>query len=121
MKTHKVLICDDNEGIRESLKLILGDYYDLILTSDGAQCLECLKGSQDIGLILLDIKMPKVDGLEMLKTIKRKYPALSVVMITGYQTVEAASEASHLGACGYITKPFKTEEILETVKKNLEK
>ena len=115
----KILICDDEEGIRESLKLILGDHYNLILTADGQQCLDCLENAKDIGLVLLDIKMPQINGLDVLKIIKDKYPAINVVVITGYKSVETASEATNLGASGYITKPFKAEEILEKVKKDL--
>ena len=119
MTNQKVLICDDEEGIRESLKLILADHYDLILTENGEQCLECLKMAKDIGLVLIDIKMPKVNGLDILKQIKQKRPDLKVVVVTGYKSVETAAEATRLGACGYIVKPFKSTEILETVKSNL--
>jgi DNA-binding NtrC family response regulator len=118
-KQPKVLICDDEEGIRESLKLILGDHYDLILTGSGEQCLECLKHDKSIGLVLLDIKMPKIHGLDILKAIKEKRPGLNVIIVTGYKSVETASEASSLGASGYIVKPFKADEILEAVRKNI--
>ncbi len=110
----KILICDDEEGIRESLKLILGDYYNLIITTDGMQCLDCLKNAEDIGLILLDIKMPKINGLDILKQIKKLCPSLPVIIVTGYKSVETATEAVKLGASGYIVKPFKSEEILAT-------
>ena len=115
----KILICDDEEGIRESLKLILGEHYELILTENGEQCLNCLDHGKDIGLVLVDIKMPKTNGLDVLKLIKQKHPDVKVIMVTGYKSVETASEASHLGACSYIVKPFKAEEILKTVKKHL--
>lgn len=115
----KILICDDEEGIRESLKLILEDHYELIVTEGGEQCLDCLENADDIGLLLLDIKMPQVNGLEILPQIKEKHPELKVVIVTGYKSVETAAEASRLGACGYIVKPFKSDEILSTVEKNL--
>lgn len=115
----KILIVDDEEGIRESLKLILGDHYDLILTDNGEQALQCLDKNKTIGLVLLDIKMPKVNGLETLKAIKEKRPDLNVIIVTGYKSVETAGEASSLGAVGYIVKPFKSEEILNTVQKNM--
>jgi len=113
----KILIVDDEEGIRESLKLILGDYYELILTDSSEQCLDCLAHSAEIDLVLLDIKMPKVNGLDTLKAIKDQYPDLNVIMVTGYKSVETASEATARGAAGYIVKPFKSDEILETVRK----
>lgn len=115
----KVLIVDDEEGIRESLKLILNDDYDLILTDSAEQALRCLDKDPSVGLVLMDIKMPKVNGLDVLKVMKAKRPDLNVIMVTGYKTVETASQAAHLGAVGYIVKPFKSNEILDTVKRNL--
>jgi len=120
MGNPKILICDDEEGIRESLKLVLGDHYNLIAVDSGDMALEVLSHSKDIKLMLLDIKMPKTNGLNTLKEIKKKFSQLKIIMVTGYKSVETAAEATRLGACGYIVKPFKSEEILETVKKNLE-
>ena len=117
--TQRILICDDEEGIRESLKLILSDHYDLIIARDGTQCLECLQNSKDIGLVLIDIKMPKRNGLDIIQEIKEKYPQQKIVVVTGYRSVETATEAIRLGAAGYIIKPFKAEEILATVKSQL--
>lgn len=115
----KILIVDDEEGIRESLKLILSDYYEIILTDGGDQALEVLSHTNDIGIVLLDIKMRKTHGLDVLKEIKSKYPKVKVIMVTGYKSVETALEATKLGAVGYVVKPFKGQEILETVAKTL--
>jgi len=120
MANSKVLICDDEEGVRESLKIILGDHYNLILVESGDMALEVLSHSKDIKVMLLDIKMPKTSGLDALQEIKKKYPHLKIIMVTGYKSVETAAEASRLGATGYIVKPFKSQEILDTVRKNLE-
>ena len=119
MQMKKILIVDDELGIRESLKLVLEDHYPLIVTESGEQALECLKNDPSIGLVLLDIKMPKINGLDVLKLIKQQFPDMKIVMVTGYRSVETAAEASRLGACGYIVKPFKIEEILETARKHL--
>lgn len=113
----KILIVDDEEGIRESLKLILSDFYELILCDDSEQCLDILKNDKNIGLVLLDIKMPKVNGLEALEAIKKAHPSLPVIMVTGYRSVESAGEATRLGASGYIIKPFKSDEIIDGVKR----
>jgi len=118
-QSNKVLICDDEEGIRESLKLILSDHYELILTDNGEGAIACLDNNKTIGLVLLDVKMPKVNGLDILKAIKEKHPQMNVIMVTGYKLVETASEAAKLGAVGYIVKPFEAKEILEAVRKNL--
>src|SRR5262245_16633745 len=112
----KILIVDDEEGIRESLKLILSDHYELILTDSGEQALECLKNDKGIDVVLLDIKMPRVNGLEVLPKIKQSYPDKRVIIVTGYKSVETASEAAKLGVDGYIVKPFKNQEILKAVR-----
>jgi len=119
--SNKILICDDEENIREVLKLILGDFYDLLLVANGEQALYTLEHNKDVKVALLDIKMPKANGLDVLKELKTRFPHVKIIMVTGYKSVETAAEASKLGASGYIVKPFKSEEILETVKKNLNK
>ncbi|MEW6008882.1 MAG: response regulator [Candidatus Omnitrophota bacterium] len=120
MKKKRILICDDEEGIRESLKLILESDYDLVFVKDANECLEKLKKEKEISLLLLDIKMPKISGLDVLKDVKSLKPGLKVMIISGYKSVETASEAAKLGAVDYILKPFESEEILEKVKKYLE-
>ena len=115
----KLLIVDDEEGVRESLKLILGDLYTILLTEDGLQALECLKNAPDISLVLMDIKMPKINGLEVLKKMREMRPDLKVIMITGYKAVETVSEAVKLCACGYIVKPFEAQEVVKAVERNL--
>ena len=119
MANPKILICDDEEGIRESLKIILADHYELVAVDSGEMAVEILSHAKDIKIMLLDIKMPKTHGLDVLKEIKKKHPPLKIIMVTGYKSVETAAEAAKLGATGYIVKPFKSQDILETVKKNL--
>ncbi len=114
-----ILICDDEEGVRESLKLVLGDHYNLVVVDSGSMALEVLGKSKEIEVMLLDIKMPKTNGLDVLQQVKKKFPRVKIIMVTGYKSVETAAEASRLGASGYVVKPFKSEEILETVKRNL--
>ena len=115
----KILICDDEEGIREALKLILGDDYPVILADSGAQCLDCLKNDPTIALALLDIKMPKRNGMDTLKEIKHQFPKVKIIMVTGYRSVETASECARLGAVGYIVKPFDSQDIKDDVKRIL--
>jgi len=114
----KILICDDEEGVRESLKLILSDHFDLIVTDSPQQCLDAFKNQNGhVGLVLLDIKMPKTSGLDVLSVIKQKSPKLPVVMVTGYHAVQAAKESSARGASAYLTKPFNKEDVTAVVKK----
>ena len=113
----KILICDDEEGIRESLKLILSDKYELIFACNGNECLNALKKEKNIHLILIDIKMPKQNGLEVTKEVKSLNPAAKVIIITGYESVEIAQEATAAGADAYITKPFESKKILAEISK----
>ncbi len=118
---NKILICDDEEGVRESLKLILGDYYPLVIVESSLGALQILAKDPTIKLALFDINLPQMNGLELLNEVKDKYKEISVIMITGYKSTETASEAARFGASGYIVKPFKTQEILDTIVKNLPK
>lgn len=112
---NKLFICDDEEGIRESYKLILGDQYDLVFSCSGKECLEKLKDAQDAKLVLMDIKMPKQNGLEATREIKRLYPNTKVIIVTGYSSAEIAQEALSAGASDYIVKPFESKEIAKKI------
>lgn len=111
----RILIADDEEGIRESLNLILGEEYELVFAKDGAETLAHLKQGS-IELVLLDIKMPKMDGLEVLKRIKGNGVSTPVLVLTAYQSVELAKEAIKLGALDYLPKPFDREQLLNSVR-----
>lgn len=120
MKKGKILICDDEIGVRESLNLILDNDYELSFAVDGEEALTKAK-AEPVDLVILDIKMPKIDGIGVLKELRPTKPRLEVLILTGYQSVEIAKETVRYGAVGYITKPFETEQILNTVKEILEK
>ena len=112
----KILICDDEEISRENIKYTLTDNYDLVITKDGEQCLDCLTKMRDIGLILIDINLPKVNGLGIIEEITTKYPKIPVIILTGHKSVTNATKAVRLGASGYIIKPLKSEELIATVR-----
>ena len=113
-----VLICDDEEGIRESFKLILENHYDLQFATNGLEAVDMLKQAVPDAM-LLDIKMPKVHGMEILKQIKKLKPKLPVIIVTGYQSVEMAQEALKNGAADYIPKPFESKQILKAVAQSI--
>lgn len=113
----RILICDDEEGIRESLKLILEKDYDLDFAQNGNEAVEKMR-SAPADLTILDIKMPKKDGLETLKELKKISPASKVIIATGYKSVDIAHEAITLGASDYIVKPFDREKIRKIVQKH---
>ena len=115
----KILVCDDEEGIRESLKLILEKDYEVIFAENGDIAIQKLK-SAPADLVILDIKMPRRDGLDTLREIKKLNPATKVVIATGYRSVDTANEAVKLGATDYIIKPFDRKQVLATARKNLD-
>ncbi len=113
-----LLVVDDEAGIRESLKWIFKDTYDIVLAKDGRQALQVVeKKSPD--LILLDILLPDVNGLEVLRRVKEGHRGVPVIMITATKTVRNAVEAMKLGADDYIVKPFDLEELRIIVHKAL--
>lgn len=115
MAKARILIADDEEGIRESLNLILGEEYQLEFAQDGEETLAKLR-SDGFELALLDIKMPKLDGLEVLRRLKGAKVATPILVLTAYQSVELAKEAIKLGARDYLPKPFERERILSAVR-----
>lgn len=115
MLKSKVMICDDEEGIRESLKLILEKDYDLVFSTNGQECIEKLRKEKDVRLVLIDIKMPRQNGIEVTREIKSLYPSLPIMIVTGYKSAEIAQEATEAGACDYIVKPFESKDILKKI------
>lgn len=115
MEKQKLLICDDEEGVRESLNLILSEKYNLAFAKNGDEAIQTLRSYPDIKAVLLDIKMPKKSGLDVLKEIKSLNPEVPVIIVTGYQSVETAAEAIKAGAANYIIKPFESKPVLEAI------
>lgn len=106
----RVLIIDDEEGIRESLRLLLEDDFTISLASSGEQGLEAARLERP-DAILLDVIMPGIDGLETLERLHAEHPEVPVIMVTATRTVKTAVEAIKLGAYDYVQKPFEIEEL----------
>jgi two-component system, NtrC family, nitrogen regulation response regulator NtrX len=108
----RVLIVDDEESIRASLSMIFEyEGYECLLAANGAAALKIAE-SEDVDLVLLDIKMPQMDGLEVLKRLKALRGSPPVVILSGHGTVKTAVEATKLGAFDFIEKPPESERIL---------
>lgn len=117
----KILIVDDEQKICEILSEILeGEGYKTHTAYNGADALDSIR-QYDIDLMLLDIKLPDMDGITVLKKIKKLSPFVSVVMISAFGTVALAVEALKSGADDFIEKPLETNRILTTIKNVLEK
>jgi two-component system chemotaxis response regulator CheY len=116
-KKIRVVIIDDYDMTRMLLRIILnGDHYDVVgEASDGKEGVElCLELQPD--LILLDVNMPVMNGLEALETIHSRLPEAIVLMVTGDSDVEMVNQAIKNGASGCIVKPFNAESVLQTLR-----
>jgi two-component system, NtrC family, nitrogen regulation response regulator NtrX len=117
----RILVIDDEPAIRESLRMILEyEGYDCVLAATGQEGLALLE-RESPELVFLDIKMPGMDGLEVLQRIRASHDALPVVMISGHATVSTAVEATRLGAFDFIEKPLASERVLVTVRNALDR
>jgi signal transduction histidine kinase/CheY-like chemotaxis protein len=117
----KILIVDDEEVIRSLLSRILEEKgYFVEFAEDGNKAFEKIK-MDFFNLLITDLKMPKLDGLDILKEIKKVNPFIEVIIVTGYPTIESAVEAIKIGAFDFICKPFDLQEIKETVDRCFEK
>ena len=114
-----VLVIDDNQSVIESFKVAL-DNYNVLATNSGEIALDKIK-KEDINVVLLDILMPGMDGMDVLRKIKELDKNIDVIMVTAIKTVKTAIEAMKLGAYDYITKPFDVDELLESIRKAIER
>ncbi|MBI3935069.1 MAG: sigma-54-dependent Fis family transcriptional regulator, partial [Acidobacteria bacterium] len=119
MKGHLLLV-DDEQGIRQSLSAVLQDEgYRILAVASGSECLQALE-KDGFQLVLLDVWMNDLDGLEVLQRIRETHPEVVVVMISGHGTVETAVRATKLGAFDFLEKPLSIEKTLVVVKNALE-
>ncbi len=116
---NKILVVDDEEALRTVLSTELeGEGYQVSTAGDGEEAIKIL-GAQQFHLILLDIKMPNVDGFEVLKFVKEKQPTTKVIMLTGFADLKNAIESKKLGAEDFVSKPYDLVDLLTTVERVL--
>ena len=117
----KILVVDDEKNLREFLEIMLEkDGFDVDTAKDGREAVEIFQ-RQFYDLIICDVKMPKLDGLAVLKKAKETWPETDIIMITAFASTETAVEAMKQGALDYITKPFKVEEIRIIIQRAFER
>ena len=115
-----ILIVDDDAGVRESLNKVLSkEGYQILEAEDGEKALNICR-QQLVHVIITDLRMPGMDGVELLKAVKLLLPDVAVIMMTAYGSVEKAVEALKQGASDFILKPFKRIEIEKAIKKAIE-
>jgi DNA-binding NtrC family response regulator len=117
----RILIVDDEEVLRDVLDAVLRrEGFDVVLASSGEEALSVLDTDDAIDLVLLDIMLPGISGIDTLRSIRMTNPTLPVIVITAFSSIDGAIEAMKHGAYHYIPKPFKNEEVVFTVNKALE-
>ena len=117
----RILVVDDEMIVCESCKRILEEEgYEVETALSGKEAFEKMKANP-FDIVITDLKMPGIDGMEVLRTFRKEYPDSIIIMITGFSTVETAVEAIKLGAFDYIPKPFTPDEVSIVVKKAIEK
>lgn len=124
MKKTRILIVDDEKIALRNLEHIMKkEGYGVVTTQSGSQAIKMIErsGEDEFDVVLTDLKMPGVDGMEVLAQSRRLYPETEVIMVTGYATMNSAIEAVKAGAYHYVSKPFELDEVRRVVKKALEK
>lgn len=119
MEGTRILVVDDEEGIRKSLKAVLEEEGCLVDTAENGQ--EAIARSKSIfyNLALVDIRLPDMDGVELLTSMAQTTPKMAKIIITGYPSLDNAIQAVNKGADGYIVKPFTMEHLLNAIKEHL--
>jgi DNA-binding NtrC family response regulator len=117
----RIMVVDDEQVVREGVKRVLESSGEFLVEtcSSGQIALERLL-DEDFDLVITDLKMPGMSGMEVIQTLKSVYPDVPVVMITGYANVATAVEAMKYGAANYIPKPFKPQELIDNIRAALQ-
>lgn len=116
----KILIVDDSRTIRQQVTLTLGQAgYQILEAEDGVQGLEIIGAQDDIALVICDINMPNMNGIEMLTAVKAeaRHAALPVLMLTTEARADLIQQAKRIGAKGWVVKPFKPDQLAAAVRK----
>jgi len=117
----KLMLVDDEERLLSSIaKLLSKKGIDVVTATSGAEAIEKLK-HQTIHVVILDVKMPGMDGNETLVEIKRLFPMVEVIMLTGHATVESAVDGLKFGATDYLMKPIGIDELIQKAEEAFEK
>jgi two-component system chemotaxis response regulator CheY len=121
MPKGKVLIIDDESDVRDALKLQLSaNNYQIIEAENGQEGMDLLKSGDNlsnVGVILCDIRMPKVNGIECIEYIRQEAPGIPIVVVTGFPDAQMAVSLMNDGVKGYLVKPVEKEKLVSTVEK----
>ena len=119
-RTGTVLIVDDRDNVLKMMRDVLGDRFEVVTCGSGAEALERFR-TEPVDLVVSDIRLPEMSGMDILRTVKEKWPETEVVLMTAYAEVEQAVDALKTGAYDYVIKPFEPDEMVLTLEKALER
>ena len=121
---HKILIVDDEEQVRKTIRLQLSaTNYEIIEAEDGEKAIEMLNAENIllVDVIICDVRMPKINGVEAVAYFRREYPSIPVIVLTGYPDVNLAVDFLKEGVVEYLVKPVEKEKLIEVVTKTAQK
>ncbi|MEQ1791464.1 MAG: response regulator [Nitrospiraceae bacterium] len=113
-----VLIVEDQEGPRKALLMILSSFYRIFTAETASAALKII-GESPIDLVIMDVGLPDISGMELLRRVRASGQAVKVIVVTGRGSLESAEEAMRLGAVAYLLKPFNLLEVLELVQQGV--
>jgi DNA-binding NtrC family response regulator len=118
--SERILVVDDELFVRELLLEYLSSQgYEVSLADSGEKAVKLMQ-SEPANVVLVDLKMPGIDGIETLKQIRKTTPGVLAIVMTGYPTIESSIEALRCGAYDYVVKPFKLNDLKSSIEKALE-
>ncbi|MBE9521629.1 MAG: response regulator [Proteobacteria bacterium] len=117
----RILVVDDEDIVLESCQAVFElEGYEAVLVPSADKALEAMKNN-DFDLLLIDVKMPKKDGMYLMRKIKEQWPDIPIIVMSGYYTTETIQEAIRMGAATFIAKPFEPDELIKIVRQVIEK
>jgi len=117
----KILVIDDEPVVLNSCRKVLEeDGFDVYLVPSADEALKAMKGEELI-FLLVDVKMPKHDGIYLMQKVKEQWPDVPIIVMSGYPTPDTITDGDKMGAAAFIAKPFTPDELLETIRQVIQK
>ena len=121
MNIMKILVVDDEDIVLESCQAVFElEGFEVMLVPTADEAIEAMK-NDNFALLLIDVKMPKHDGMYLMKKIREQWPDIPIIVMSGYYTAETIKEAFEMGAANFIAKPFEPDELVKIVRQIIEK
>ena len=116
----RILLVDDEESVLRTVGMLFrSEGHEVVPIREGQKAIDMIKSEEQFDLLLADIRMDPVDGMQVIKMAHELRPAMPIVVISAYCSEKTVRQAISLGCCAYVKKPFKTEEVLEAARKAL--